>query len=160
MGRAGGGTSVTSYGYDVQDHLTAVTDAEASTTTYAYSDRDLLTAESSLVSGTTTHAYNAHGELVETVDARGVTELRSVDELDRVTFVDYPDYPDDSLDTTYTYDDPLVAFSLGRLTAIEPRRRERRLRLRPLRPHHPGRRADLRLRRKRQPSPRSAILAA
>ena len=115
----GGGMAVTTYGYDVQDHLTAVTDAEASTTTYTYSDRDLLTAQSSLVSGTTTHAYNAHGELVETVDARGLSELRSVDALDRVTFVDYPDYPDDSLDTTYTYDDPLVAFSLGRLTAIE-----------------------------------------
>ena len=42
-----------------------------------------------------------------------------MDALDRVTSVDYPDYPDDSLDTTYTYDDPLVAFSLGRLTAIE-----------------------------------------
>jgi len=115
----GGGTSVTSFGYDVQNHLTAVTDAEASTTTYTYSDRDLLTAESSLVSGTTTHAYNAHGELVETVDARDVSELRSVDALNRVTFVDYPDHPDDSLDTTYTYDDPLVAFSLGRLTAID-----------------------------------------
>jgi YD repeat-containing protein len=38
-----------------------------------------------------------------------------VDELDRVTFVDYPGTP---LDVTYTYDDPAVPFSLGRLTAI------------------------------------------
>ncbi|MCP4898272.1 MAG: hypothetical protein GY906_14965, partial [bacterium] len=32
-----------------------------------------------------------------------------------MTFVDYPD---DSLDIAYTYDDPAVDFSLGRLTAI------------------------------------------
>jgi hypothetical protein len=41
---------------------------------------------------------------------------RTVDELDRVTFVDYPT---DSLDVTYVYDDPLVPFSLGRLTAMD-----------------------------------------
>ena len=115
---ASGGSSVTSYQYDVQDHLTAVTDAELSLTTYTYSDRELLTREDSPVSGITTHAYNEHGELTETTDARGVREVRTVDELDRVTFVDYPDYADDTLDTSYTYDDPLVAFSAGRLTAI------------------------------------------
>jgi YD repeat-containing protein len=112
---AGGGTAVTSYAFDVQDHLTAVTDAEGNTTTYTYSDRDLLTREVSPVSGTTTHAYNEHGELISTTDARGITVARTVDELDRVTFVDYPGTP---LDVTYTYDDPAVPFSLGRLTAI------------------------------------------
>ena len=94
----GGGDSITRYGYDVQDHLTSVIDAEQSTTDplqastrYEYSDRDLLTREESLVSGETTHLYNPHGELVETTDARGITEARTVDELDRVTGVDYPD---------------------------------------------------------------------
>ena len=37
---AGGGTAVTSYGYDFQDHMTQVTDAEGNVTTYTYSDRD------------------------------------------------------------------------------------------------------------------------
>ena len=78
---AGGGTSVTSYGYDVQDHLTSVIDAEGSATSYTYSDRDLLTEEVSPVSGTTTHAYNAHGALEQTTDARGIIETRTVDEL-------------------------------------------------------------------------------
>ena len=41
---------------------------------------------------------------------------RVVDALDRVTF---EDYPNNTLDVTYTYDDPSVAFSLGRLTKIE-----------------------------------------
>jgi RHS repeat-associated protein len=113
---AGGGTSVTSYDYDVQDHLTGVTDAEGNTTSYEYSDRDLLTEETSPVSGTTTHLYNPHGELIQTTDARLVTVTRMIDELDRVTFLDFPD---PTLDTTYTYDDPLVPFSKGRLTGIE-----------------------------------------
>ena len=107
--------AVTDYGYDVQDHLTSLTDAEGNTTSYVYSDRDLLTEEVSPVSGTTTHAYNEHGELVETVDARGILVTRIVDALDRVTSVDYPD---PALDTTYDYDDPAVDFSLGRLTEI------------------------------------------
>ncbi len=114
-GGAGGGSMMTSYGYDVQDHLTSVTDGEGSTTAYVYSDRDRMTSEVSPVSGTTSHGYNDHGELASTTDARGVTVLRALDAFDRLTFVDYPE---DDLDTTYTYDDPLVAFSQGRLTRI------------------------------------------
>jgi RHS repeat-associated protein len=110
-----GGFATTTYAYDVQDHLASVTDAEGTTTGYVYSDRGLLTMEVSAVSGTTVHAYNEHGELESTTDARGVTMLRTVDELDRVTAVDYPDA---SLDTTYTWDDPTVDFSQGRLTAV------------------------------------------
>ncbi len=84
--------------------------------TYKYSDRDLMTEEISEVSGTTSFGYNEHGELASRLDARGVTVTRVVDALDRVTF---EDFPDDSLDVTYVYDDPGVAFSLGRLTRIE-----------------------------------------
>ena len=114
-GGAGGGDVVTSYSYDVQDHLVSVTDGEGNLTSYTYSDRDLLTDEISPVSGSTTHAYNEHGELTSTTDARGVTFTREVDELDRVTAVRYTD---STLDTIFTYDDPTVGFSLGRLTAI------------------------------------------
>ena len=49
----GGGEAVTSYEYDVQDHLTAVTDAEGNETVYTYSDRDLMTRQISPVSGFT-----------------------------------------------------------------------------------------------------------
>jgi len=48
-GGAGGGFTVTSYDYDVQDHLTQVTDAEGNVTSYTYSDRDLLTEQISPV---------------------------------------------------------------------------------------------------------------
>jgi len=111
-----GGEAVTAYAYDVQDHLVAVTDAEGNATAYSYSDRDLLTEEVSPVAGTTSYVYNERGQLTSETDARGVTVLRTVDELDRVTFVDTPD---PTLDTTYVYDDPGASFSLGRLTAIE-----------------------------------------
>ncbi|MEM7355824.1 MAG: hypothetical protein AAF657_33720, partial [Acidobacteriota bacterium] len=115
-GGASGGETVVSYGYDVQDHLTQVTDGESGVTTYAYSDRNLLTNEVSEVSGTTTSAYNEHGELTSRTDARGITLTRAVDALDRVTL---EDYPGTALDVTFIYDDPAVAFSLGRLTSIE-----------------------------------------
>src|SRR5690606_27692133 len=112
--------AVTSYAYDVQDHLVGVTDAEGSVTTFTYSDRDLLTEEVSPVSGTTTHGYDEHGELVSTTDARAITVTRTLDAADRVTFVDYPD---DALDTTYSYDAAPAAcggtsFPVGRLGSI------------------------------------------
>lgn len=118
-GGAGGGFVVTTYGFDVQDHLISVKDAEENLTTYEYSDRDLLTEEVSPVSGTTTHGYNEHGELTSTTDARGVTVLRTVDELDRLAAVDYPD---PALDTSFVYDAAPAActesFPVGRLGEI------------------------------------------
>ncbi len=113
---AGGGSAVTAHGYDAQNHLIRVTDANGTVTSYVYSDRDLLTEEVSEVSGRTTFRYNEHGERIEETDARGVTVLRQLDALDRVRFVDYPG---DALDVTYRYDEPAVPFSRGRLTAIE-----------------------------------------
>jgi RHS repeat-associated protein len=112
---AGGGAAITSYGYDVQGHLTNVSDAEGGLTTYLYSDRDLMTRQVSEVSGTTESRYDEHGELAQETDARGITLVRTVDPLDRVTAMDYPGT---ALDVSYTYDDPAVPFSKGRLTAI------------------------------------------
>jgi YD repeat-containing protein len=110
---AGGGTAVTRYGYDVQDHLTSVTDAEGNVTTYTFSDRDLMTQQSSPVSGTSTSTYNEHGEQATETDARKVVTMRTTDVLDRVTAVSYPD---SRLNTSYTYD--TGAFGKGRLTGI------------------------------------------
>ncbi len=112
---AGGGTAVTSYGYDVQDHLNRVTDAEGNVTTYTYGDRDLMTAQVSPASGTTAYAYDEHGEQILEMDARGIAQARTVDALDRVTAVTYAN---SELNVAYTYDDPAVSFSKGRLTRI------------------------------------------
>ena len=114
-GGAGGGSAVTGYAYDVQDHVTQVTDPDGTVTEHTFSDRDLLTRESSEVAGETIHTYNEHGRPVSRNDGRNVTVLRTFDVLDRIVFTDFPD---DSLDTTYTYDDPAFPFSKGRVTAI------------------------------------------
>jgi RHS repeat-associated protein len=109
----GGGNAVTRYGYDVQDHLTSVTDAESNATTYVYSDRDLLTQQVSPVSGASSYTYTEHGELATETDARNIVTMRTTDALDRVTAVSYPD---SRLNTSYTYD--TGAFGKGRLTGI------------------------------------------
>jgi RHS repeat-associated protein len=111
----GDGSAMTAYGYDVQDHLTQVTDAEGNVTNYLYSDRDLMTSQVSPASGATTYAFDEHGELTAETDERGITMTRTLDVLDRATAVTYPDV---TQNTIYTYDDPLVAFSKGRLTRI------------------------------------------
>lgn len=115
FGGAGGGNADTTYEYDVQDHLVKVTDATGTVTSYVYSDRDLMTREISEVSGTSNYTFNEHGQLTIQLDARGITTTRTVDELDRVTRIDLPG---SDLDVAFTYDDPLVPFSKGRLTRI------------------------------------------
>jgi len=109
------GTADTKYDYDIQDHLSQVTDAEGNVTTYTTSDRDLQTRQVSPVSGTTNYGYNEHGQLTSQVDARTITTTRSPDALDRVTLV----HTSDGLtsDVVYTYDAP-CAFGKGRLCSI------------------------------------------
>lgn len=107
---------VTRFGYDVQDHLTSVTDAEGNVTSYTYSDRDLLTGESSVASGMAVHVYDDHGELVESTDGRGIMGLRTLDDADRVVAIDYPGTEGD---VTFTYGPATASdFSVGRLTSI------------------------------------------
>ena len=110
----GGGNATTAYGYDVQDHLAAVTDANGNLTSYVYGDRDLQTRETSPVSGQTDSSYNAHGEMVTQIEARNVTTTRTLDALDRATAVTYPD---SSLNVGMTYDAP-GSFAKGHLTGI------------------------------------------
>lgn len=118
-GGAGGGTAVTTYTYDPQDHLQSVTDANGNMTLYETSDRDLLTEEASPVfSGATSftaYVFDEHGNQVQKTDPRGVTELRQHDSADRVTRVDLPG---SDLDTAYLYDAVSIPFSKGRLTSI------------------------------------------
>jgi len=114
-GGAGGGTASTSYAYDIQDHLASVTDPNGNATTYTTSDRDLVTSKNDIISGTTTYAFNEHGQLITEMDARPLTTQRSFDALNRLSQITYPD---PTLSVTYTYDDPAVSYSLGRLTAV------------------------------------------
>ncbi len=117
-GGSSGGTSLTGYAYDLEDHLASVTDSERNQTAYVTSDRDLLTRQTSPVTGVTTYAYNGHGTLVQQTDARGVVMSRQLDAADRPTSVTYSGDP--TLTTTYVYDTTTTAgtFPIGRLSSI------------------------------------------
>jgi RHS repeat-associated protein len=117
-GGVGGGMAVTTYTYDLEDHLAAVTDSERNQTTYVTSDRDLLTKQTSPVTGVTTYAYNAHGALVQQTDARGVVMTRQLDPADRPTQVTYSGDP--TLTTTFAYDTTSATgtYPIGRLSSI------------------------------------------
>ncbi|MDP9120298.1 MAG: hypothetical protein M3O15_02860 [Acidobacteriota bacterium] len=65
-------SAITTYNYDLEDHLQSVRDSEGNLTSYVTSDRDLLTSQVSPVTGTTTYFYNGHGALVQQNDGRGV----------------------------------------------------------------------------------------
>ncbi len=77
------------------------------TTSYSYDELDRIVTVSQPFGG-------AAGGLAVTTFGYDVQDHRS--SVTRVTLVSYPD---DSLDVTYRYDDPLVPFSLGRLTQID-----------------------------------------
>ena len=118
---AGGGFAVTTYGYDIQDHLTSVLDAVGGSPTYVYSDRDLMTQQFSEVSGTTTYSYNARGSLATELDARGVTISRNYDAMNRpatVGALPAIDYASASLDVNYVWGSNAGAFEKGRLKTI------------------------------------------
>lgn len=108
---------VTSYQYDVQDHLLKVIDGEGNATSYVVSDRDRMTSQASAATGMSTYRYDEHGELVEESDARGNVTVRAVDAADRVTFVDYPGTATDVAYEFGLVPDP-VDFTYGRLREI------------------------------------------
>jgi RHS repeat-associated protein len=112
---AGLPTAFTTYHYDVQDHLDAVTDANNNQTTYVYSDRDLMTRETSPVTSVTTHTYDAHGQPDVTTDDRGTIVDRTYDAANRPDLVDYPGT---TLDVDYVYGATAGQPTNGRLTRI------------------------------------------
>src|SRR5579872_3415219 len=65
-------------------------------------------------SGTKTYSYDDNGNLTLKTDARGVLTTSGYDHLNRLRS---KTYSDGTPTVTYTYDDPLVAFSTGRLTS-------------------------------------------
>ncbi len=103
------------YVYDVNDQLVEVINAEGSRTTYAFSDRGLITREQSESAGTASYRYDPRGRMVEKTDARGVSAALEYDLLDRPTRIDYESHEHN---TSYTWDDPAVPFSKGRLTGL------------------------------------------
>ncbi|MCV4860529.1 hypothetical protein OFB63_31250, partial [Escherichia coli] len=83
------------------------------TRTFSYSSLSRLISATNPESGTFTYRYDPNGNLLTKTDARGISTTYTYDGLNRVTF---RNYSDSTPDIAYTYDDPAVPFSRGKLT--------------------------------------------
>ncbi len=104
----------TFYSYDALGNLTEIVQG-GQTRTFTYSSMSRLLTSTNPESGTFQYSYDPNGNLLTKTDARGVSTTYTYDAQNRVTF---RDYSDTTPDVTYTYDDPLVPFSKGKLTKI------------------------------------------
>ncbi len=103
----------TTYGYDVADRLTTVTDPINGATAYAYDDLGNLLTRTSPDTGTTTFQYDAAGNLLQKSDANGQTFAYTYDALNRLTAIDAPGTADD---IAYAYD--TCPGGVGRLCTV------------------------------------------
>lgn len=128
---------VTNYAFDAFDHVVQVTQAGPSGSqvrTFAYDSLERLVCESTPetrvgatactaplpTSGVTLFTYDADGNVLTRKDARGVVAATSYDPLHRASARTYSgESPPGTSGVTYTYDDPAVSFSKGRITALD-----------------------------------------
>lgn len=66
------------------------------------------------------YSYDSNGNLTSKIDARPITTAYTYDALNGVTLRAYTNEPSGSetADVTYTYDDPLISNSKGKLTKV------------------------------------------
>ncbi len=118
IGPSTSAAATTTYAYDVQDHLSSLTDAEGNQTTYTTSDRDLLTQEVSPAAGTMTYTYDEHSQLLTKTDGRGILAERALDAAGRVEEEVFDAGGSDPVTTTYTYGSTPSQFDVGRLIDV------------------------------------------
>jgi len=82
--------ATTTYGYDVLDNLTSVTQG-STTRSFTYSSLKRLLTATNPESGTTSYTYDPNGNLVARLDARNITTTYAYDHLDEVTGKTYSD---------------------------------------------------------------------
>jgi RHS repeat-associated protein len=122
-----GGSPVqpTSYGYDVLDNLTDVSQG-VQTRTFVYDSLRRLTAATNPESGSVSYGYDANGNLITKVDARSITTTFAYDALNRITSTSYNDNPQTPT-VSYFYDSQTLpggaptfdpGSSTGRLVAV------------------------------------------
>ena len=93
--------AVTQFGYDAQDNLTFVKDANDGETVYVYDDLGNLLSRTSPDTGVVTFQHDGAGNIVQTVDAKSKIFTYSYDIYNRRTRVITPEVEDSS---TYAYD--------------------------------------------------------
>ena len=110
----------TSYVYDILNNLTTVSQG-GQTRSFAYSSLSRLKSATNPESGQINYQYDNNGNLTQKIDARNVQTAYGYDALNRVTLRNYTNEPTGQLTTPnviYTYDDPGIAHSKGKLTKV------------------------------------------
>ena len=115
----------TSYGYDVLDDLTTVSQG-SQTRTFVYDSLKRLTSAANPESGTSSYTYDNNGNLFTRLDARNITTTFVYDALNRPTSRSYNDSPQTPT-VSYFYDSQSLpsgapsftrGSSTGRLVAV------------------------------------------
>ncbi|MFH0828954.1 MAG: RHS repeat-associated core domain-containing protein [Candidatus Kerfeldbacteria bacterium] len=112
--RYSGQTYITSYQYDVADHLVRVNDVAQNQWTFTYDTLGRKTRAVDPDMGTWNYTYDAVGNILTQTDARGSRLSFQYDSLNRIL----KKYTPAGALATYTYDDPQVMDGKGRLTKV------------------------------------------
>jgi RHS repeat-associated protein len=105
----------TLYFLDALDHPTKITSPKGADTLYVYDAFGELLQQNSPDSGLTTYNYNnwlTHAQIAST-DAKGQTQTYTYDAVGRLLL-----QHNGLRDINYTYDDPSLSYSVGRLTKV------------------------------------------
>ncbi|MCW8994882.1 MAG: DUF6531 domain-containing protein, partial [Psychromonas sp.] len=105
--------TISEYGYDIQDNLTAVIDPNGNTTGYVYDDLGNLLSQTSPDTGTSSFSHDQSGNITSKQDANGNTFTYSYDALNRLTLMDATGTADD---ISYVYD--TCTSGTGRLCSV------------------------------------------
>lgn len=111
----------TSYSYDALSNLRQITQGQQTPRTFVFSSLSRLMSATNPESGTVSYSYDANGNLKTKKDARSVETTLDYDQLNRLVGRTYsnrsPGQPWAPA-VTYTYDDPAIPLSRGRLTKV------------------------------------------
>ena len=104
--------ATTQYSYDSESNLVKTTDAQGHVTTISYDNLGRKVSMNDPDMGVWTYAYDVNGNLTRQIDAKGQTMTFIYDVLNRLK----NKTDGGNLNVNYTYDDPYVTKSKGRLT--------------------------------------------
>ena len=102
--------ALTQYGYDAQNNLISVNDANGAQTSYLYDDLGNLLSQTSPDTGTNYYTHDEAGNVATQTDAKGQLFSYVYDHHNRLTSLDVPGTEDD---VSYVYDSCTFSFTLG-----------------------------------------------
>jgi len=115
MPLAGKPDVITTYGYDIHDNLTTLTDPNGSVTTWVWDDFRRLRSQTSPVTGSTTYTYDEAGNVLTLADANTAVTTRTHDGAGRLLTASSVRTGRPTELVTNTYDDTVATYGKGRL---------------------------------------------